>query len=135
VPAFGWAWVRVGLGPHSRVGVYGANSPEWMIAMQVRLVQLCAADTFAVSGGAAGSEQWLRVDDGICLPKQMSRGLVQRMPGVLVSLLPAISLSAFDECFAVLHLQMPPALPPRRTRRPATARTCTACRCTTRWER
>lgn len=27
--------VKVGLGPHSRVGVYGANSPEWMVAMQV----------------------------------------------------------------------------------------------------
>ncbi|KAI7842012.1 hypothetical protein COHA_004213 [Chlorella ohadii] len=34
VAAIGSAMVKVGLGPHSRVGVYGANSPEWMIAMQ-----------------------------------------------------------------------------------------------------
>lgn len=35
VAAIGSAMVKVGLGPHARVGVYGANSPEWMIAMQV----------------------------------------------------------------------------------------------------
>lgn len=34
--AIGSALVKVGLAPHGRVGVYGANSPEWMIAMQVR---------------------------------------------------------------------------------------------------
>jgi hypothetical protein len=33
--AVGSALVKVGLAPHGRVGVYGANSPEWMIAMQV----------------------------------------------------------------------------------------------------
>lgn len=32
--AIGSALVKVGLAPHGRVGVYGANSPEWMIAMQ-----------------------------------------------------------------------------------------------------
>ena len=36
VAAIGSAMVKVGLAPHGRVGVYGANSPEWMIAMQVR---------------------------------------------------------------------------------------------------
>lgn len=25
-----------GMAPHSRVGVFGANCPEWMIAMQAR---------------------------------------------------------------------------------------------------
>ena len=33
--ALGSALVAVGLQPHGRVGVYGANSPEWMLAMQV----------------------------------------------------------------------------------------------------
>lgn len=37
VAAIGSAMVKVGLEPHARVGVYGANSPQWMIAMQVRL--------------------------------------------------------------------------------------------------
>eukprot|EP00887_Chlorella_sp_A99_P003085 scaffold9.g3085.t1 len=32
--AIGSALVAVGVGPHARAGVYGANSPEWMIAMQ-----------------------------------------------------------------------------------------------------
>lgn len=35
VADIGAALVKVGLKPHGRVGVYGANSPEWMIAMQV----------------------------------------------------------------------------------------------------
>ncbi|KAI3429472.1 hypothetical protein D9Q98_005564 [Chlorella vulgaris] len=34
VAAIGSALVKAGLQPHGRVGVYGANSPEWMIAMQ-----------------------------------------------------------------------------------------------------
>jgi long-chain acyl-CoA synthetase len=34
IAAIGSAMVKVGLAPHARVGVYGANSPEWMIAMQ-----------------------------------------------------------------------------------------------------
>ncbi|KAL4427692.1 hypothetical protein ABPG75_001781 [Micractinium tetrahymenae] len=34
VADIGCALVKVGLQPHGRVGVYGANSPEWMIAMQ-----------------------------------------------------------------------------------------------------
>ena len=33
--AIGSALTHVGVGPRGRVGVYGANSPEWMIAMQV----------------------------------------------------------------------------------------------------
>lgn len=33
--AVGSALTKVGLAPHGRVGVYGANSPEWMVAMQV----------------------------------------------------------------------------------------------------
>ncbi|PSC74925.1 long chain acyl-synthetase 4-like [Micractinium conductrix] len=32
--AVGSALTKVGLAPHGRVGVYGANSPEWMVAMQ-----------------------------------------------------------------------------------------------------
>jgi len=28
------AMSHVGVGPHARAGVYGANSPEWMLAMQ-----------------------------------------------------------------------------------------------------
>lgn len=35
VADIGSALVKAGLQPHGRVGVYGANSPEWMIAMQV----------------------------------------------------------------------------------------------------
>ncbi|KAL4444634.1 hypothetical protein ABPG77_002451 [Micractinium sp. CCAP 211/92] len=34
VADIGSALVKAGLQPHGRVGVYGANSPEWMIAMQ-----------------------------------------------------------------------------------------------------
>lgn len=34
VAAVGSALADVGLEPHGRVGVYGANCPEWMIAMQ-----------------------------------------------------------------------------------------------------
>ena len=33
--AIGSALTHVGVVPHGRVGVYGANAPEWMIAMQV----------------------------------------------------------------------------------------------------
>lgn len=40
VAAIGSALVKAGLQPHGRVGVYGANSPEWMIAMQVRHTKL-----------------------------------------------------------------------------------------------
>lgn len=35
VDAVGAALVQAGLAPHGRVGVYGANSPQWMVAMQV----------------------------------------------------------------------------------------------------
>lgn len=28
------AMVHVGLGPHCRASVFGANSPEWMLTMQ-----------------------------------------------------------------------------------------------------
>ena len=31
------AMVHVGMEPHGRASVFGANSPEWMIAMQVSL--------------------------------------------------------------------------------------------------
>lgn len=34
VAYLGSAMASIGLGPHGRVGVYGANSPEWMMAMQ-----------------------------------------------------------------------------------------------------
>ncbi|KAI8110231.1 hypothetical protein M9435_001910 [Picochlorum sp. BPE23] len=34
VACLGSAMASIGLGPHGRVGVYGANSPEWMMAMQ-----------------------------------------------------------------------------------------------------
>lgn len=33
--AIGSAMVAAGVEPHGRCGIYGANSPEWMIAMQV----------------------------------------------------------------------------------------------------
>ena len=42
--ALGSALVAVGLQPHGRVGVYGANSPEWMLAMQGVLWPENAAD-------------------------------------------------------------------------------------------
>jgi long-chain acyl-CoA synthetase len=32
--AIGSAMAHVGVGPHGRAGVYGANCPEWMISMQ-----------------------------------------------------------------------------------------------------
>lgn len=35
VDAIGSAMAAVGMQPHGRCGVYGANSPEWMIALQV----------------------------------------------------------------------------------------------------
>lgn len=35
VDAIAGAFARVGLQPKGRVGIFGANSPEWMIAMQV----------------------------------------------------------------------------------------------------
>ena len=35
VDAIAGAYARVGLQPKGRVGIFGANSPEWMIAMQV----------------------------------------------------------------------------------------------------
>jgi long-chain acyl-CoA synthetase len=44
----GSALVKVGLEPHGRVGVYGANSPEWMIAMQVG----------AAAAAGAGAAEW-----------------------------------------------------------------------------
>ncbi|GAB4822406.1 hypothetical protein N2152v2_009452 [Parachlorella kessleri] len=34
VDAIGSAMAAVGVGPHGRCGIYGANSPQWMIAMQ-----------------------------------------------------------------------------------------------------
>lgn len=40
VEAVGSALVGAGVAPGDRVGVYGANSPEWMIAMQVRWVEV-----------------------------------------------------------------------------------------------
>lgn len=35
VSAVGSALSGLGLGPHSKVGVFGSNCPEWMISMQV----------------------------------------------------------------------------------------------------
>jgi long-chain acyl-CoA synthetase len=34
IAAIGSAMAHVGLDAHGRVGVYGANSPEWMLTMQ-----------------------------------------------------------------------------------------------------
>ena len=34
------AMAHVGLGPHCRASVFGANSPEWMLTMQAS--QLCS---------------------------------------------------------------------------------------------
>lgn len=34
VANLGSAMASIGLGPHGRVGIYGANSAEWMMAMQ-----------------------------------------------------------------------------------------------------
>ena len=36
VEAAGSALVARGISPKERIGVFGANCPEWMIAMQVR---------------------------------------------------------------------------------------------------
>lgn len=36
VEAVGSGLAALGLGHQARVGIYGANSPQWMIAMQVR---------------------------------------------------------------------------------------------------
>lgn len=36
-PQVGSAFLQAGLRPKERVGVLGANCPEWMLAMQVRI--------------------------------------------------------------------------------------------------
>lgn len=41
VDAIGSALAKVGIAPHSRCGIFGANSPQWMIAMQVGEGGLC----------------------------------------------------------------------------------------------
>jgi len=60
----GSALLELGVEPKDRVGVFGANCPEWMLAMQVRspsgpcaVVQLCSESTSFVqnSTGAASS--------------------------------------------------------------------------------
>ena len=43
VSQIGSAMNSVGVQPHTRVGVFGANSPEWMIAMQVGHVSSLSA--------------------------------------------------------------------------------------------
>jgi long-subunit acyl-CoA synthetase (AMP-forming) len=40
VDAIGSAMAAVGVAPHGRCGVYGANSPQWMITMQVGVRRL-----------------------------------------------------------------------------------------------
>lgn len=60
VAAIGSAMVKVGLGPHARVGVYGANSPQWMIAMQVRSKLPGFWVAAAGAGGAAAGSRLCR---------------------------------------------------------------------------
>jgi acyl-CoA synthetase (AMP-forming)/AMP-acid ligase II len=43
VDAIAGAFAHVGLQPKGRVGIFGANSPEWMIAMQVRAFEIMSA--------------------------------------------------------------------------------------------
>jgi long-chain acyl-CoA synthetase len=45
----------IGVAPKNRVGVLGANCPEWMIAMQVRLLGLLTAGNAAALGLGAQS--------------------------------------------------------------------------------
>lgn len=116
VAAIGSAMVKSGLLPHGRVGVYGANSPEWMMAMQVRLRARLGSEQAALLHATA------RADAGGWWRPAWARMLAAGRPPPAVQEAPR-------------HLL--PAAParPRHRHRPATGRTCTACRCTTRWAR
>ena len=58
VDAIGGGMMALGHRAHGRVGVYGINAPEWMMAMQARRSLQCFRAALRVGGGK-GSVSWL----------------------------------------------------------------------------
>lgn len=56
VAAVASAYVKLGIKPHDRIGVLGANCKEWMISMQVGARMCCGAMTSGVGRCKLGRE-------------------------------------------------------------------------------